>query len=99
MYTLWGKWAPPGERSRLVTISVAGENSLLISFLYTYGFSFILGMYFGNLVSFPLSALLCEYGFDGGWPSVFYVFGMLANMDKYVITLYVSICTPQEVWV
>lgn len=33
------------------------------------------GPYFGNVVSFPLSAVLATYGFNGGWPSVFYVFG------------------------
>ena len=33
------------------------------------------GQYVGSIVSLPLSAVLCKYGFDGGWPSVFYVFG------------------------
>ena len=37
----------------------------------------VAGPYLGNIISFPLSALLCQYGFDGGWPSVFYVFGKL----------------------
>uniref|UniRef100_A0A1X7UP95 Major facilitator superfamily (MFS) profile domain-containing protein n=1 Tax=Amphimedon queenslandica TaxID=400682 RepID=A0A1X7UP95_AMPQE len=58
MHAMWGKWAPPAERSTLATITYAGP---------------IVGM----VVSFPLSALLCVYGFAGGWPSVFYTSGIL----------------------
>ena len=33
------------------------------------------GPHIGTVLSFPLSGLLVQYGFAGGWPSVFYVFG------------------------
>ncbi|XP_019853503.1 PREDICTED: sialin-like [Amphimedon queenslandica] len=57
-HTLWGKWAPPAERSRLITFVFAGQ-------------------YVGNILSFPLTALLCKYGFAGGWPSAFYLCGIM----------------------
>lgn len=33
------------------------------------------GAQFGTIVSMPLSGLLAQHGFAGGWPSIFYVFG------------------------
>lgn len=35
------------------------------------------GAQFGTVISMPLSGLLAEYGFDGGWPSIFYMFGLV----------------------
>ncbi|KAI0235353.1 Sialin [Lamellibrachia satsuma] len=56
MHTIWAKWAPPLERSKLMGFTYAGAQ-------------------IGNVLTMPISGLLCEYGFDGGWPSIFYVLG------------------------
>jgi len=46
------------------------ERTTLIGFTYA-------GAQIGNVLTIPISALLCEYGFAGGWPSIFYVFGSI----------------------
>lgn len=38
------------------------------------------GAQFGTIISMPLSGLLAEYGFSGGWPSIFYVFGVVGTI-------------------
>ena len=80
---MWGKWAPPTERSILTTITYAGTH--VLSCLYVTFKRSLQGSILGNVISFPLSAVLCVYGFDGGWPSVFYVFGREAHLQYYII--------------
>ncbi|XP_045161342.2 sialin-like [Mercenaria mercenaria] len=46
------------------------QRSSSASFVYT-------GTQIGVMVTFPVSGVLCVDGFDGGWPSIFYVFGSL----------------------
>lgn len=36
---------------------------------------FTVGCPVGTILTMPLTGLLTKYGFDGGWASVFYVFG------------------------
>ena len=35
----------------------------------------IAGFFIGTIVSFLTSGYLCVYGFDNGWPSIFYIHG------------------------
>ncbi|XP_046549754.1 uncharacterized transporter slc-17.2-like [Haliotis rubra] len=58
IFALWGKWAPPSERSRLVCIMYSGTMS-------------------ATALVFPLSAFLCKVNFAGGWPTVFYFYGVV----------------------
>ncbi|KAJ8317628.1 hypothetical protein KUTeg_005532 [Tegillarca granosa] len=71
MHALWGQWAPPGERSKLVGFTYAGAQV-------------------GNVVTFPIAGLLCKYGFAGGWPSIFYVLGILNFIWVIIWLLLVS---------
>ncbi|XP_046377077.1 sialin-like [Haliotis rufescens] len=58
IHSLWSKWAPVKERSRLVAFTYAGAQA-------------------GTVLAMPVTGVLCQHGFAGGWPSAFYVFGCL----------------------
>lgn len=47
------------------------------------------GAQFGTIISMPLSGLLAEHGFDGGWPSIFYVFGIVGTIWSILFLLFV----------
>ena len=53
----------------------------------------LIGCHIGSIISFTLSALLCRYGFDGGWPSVFYVFGTIGIL-WFFLWLFVGYSSP-----
>lgn len=48
------------------------------------------GAQFGTVISMPLSGLLSAYGFAGGWPSIFYVFGIIGTVWSLAFLFFVS---------
>ena len=42
---------------------------------------FFSGAQLGTVFAMPISGLLCDSGFLGGWPSVFYIFGESYYVD------------------
>lgn len=55
------------------------------------------GAWFGNIVALPLGGFLCVYGLDGGWPSIFYVFGTLGTIWS-IIFVFVITDSPKNHW-
>lgn len=59
------------------------ERSRLGAFVYA-------GAQFGTVVSMPLSGILSDHGFAGGWPSIFYVFGTVGALWSVAFLLIVD---------
>lgn len=53
------------------------------------------GSQLGKVITYPLTGLLCEYGFDGGWPSIFYVQGLL-GIVWFVLWTYAVYDSPAQ---
>jgi MFS family permease len=55
------------------------EKSRLIGFASA-------GNNLGNIIALPLGTYLCVDGFAGGWPSIFYIYGIIlfVKRKKYV---------------
>lgn len=53
------------------------------------------GTLLGTIVTLPMSALLCQYGFAGGWPSVFYLTGILGCV-WFLIWIFIASDKPEE---
>ncbi|XP_060073734.1 sialin-like [Ylistrum balloti] len=76
MQSILGRWAPPLERSKLVSVAY-------------------LGTMVGNVATFSLSGVLCDYGFDNGWGSIFYVTGGMTFL--WVLLWFFMVAdSPQE---
>ncbi|KAK3094882.1 hypothetical protein FSP39_007455 [Pinctada imbricata] len=74
--SLFAKWNPPLERSRLTSLGYAGAH-------------------IGYVIAFPIAALLCEYGFDSGWPSIFYVCGIV-GVCWFLLWMYFVYDSPRH---
>lgn len=53
------------------------------------------GAQIGNVIALPLGGFLCINGFDGGWPSIFYVFGVLGLVWTVIWFVFAS-NSPEE---
>ncbi|KAH8024731.1 hypothetical protein HPB51_001067 [Rhipicephalus microplus] len=60
----------PSMYALLARWSPIGERSMMTSVSN-------IGSLLGTVVTLPLAAVLCKHGFAGGWPSVFYLTGLL----------------------
>ncbi|KAK3780642.1 hypothetical protein RRG08_044866 [Elysia crispata] len=58
----------PGFQALLGRWAPPRERTRLSGFTYSGGF-------LGSIATFSLSGVLCDSGFDGGWPSIFYIIG------------------------
>lgn len=55
------------------------------------------GAWMGNIIALPLGGFLCVYGFDGGWASIFYIFGLFGMVWSVVFWIVIT-DSPKTHW-
>ncbi|XP_023217578.1 uncharacterized protein LOC111619972 [Centruroides sculpturatus] len=73
--------AYPAMYTLLSRWSPVVERGTLAAFCWT-------GNNMGTILSMTVTGYLCEYGFSGGWPSAFYVFGALGCLMFLILLLF-----------
>lgn len=48
------------------------------------------GVQIGNIVALPLGGYLCRHGFDNGWPSIFYIYGLIGVVWATFFIFFIS---------
>lgn len=56
-----------------------------------------IGTMIGSITAMAMAGYLAEHGFGGGWPSTFYISGIVAVLAAIIWTPYVT-STPEEHW-
>lgn len=64
------------------------ERSLLSTIIYS-------GVHIGTVVAMPISGVLCDSSFLGGWPATFYFFGLI-GVVWFVFWVFLVYNSPQE---
>ncbi|XP_013788638.2 putative inorganic phosphate cotransporter [Limulus polyphemus] len=78
----------PAMHAMIARWSPKSDRAKLTAFIYS-------GSQIGTVISMPISALLCDSEFLGGWPSVFYVFGISGCVWFVLWTVFVY-NTPRD---
>ncbi|GFT99486.1 hypothetical protein NPIL_593442 [Nephila pilipes] len=55
----------------------------------------IVGDQIGTIITMPLTGYLCEYGFSGGWPSVYYILGT-AGCVWFIFWFFLAYSKPAD---
>ena len=82
----------PAAQAMIVRWSAPKYRSLIVSIIYA-------GRSTGLIVGMFLSGVLCDYGFAGGWPSAFYVCGVIGCVwsAAWFLLCYNSPCTHPRI--
>ena len=88
-HVLWSavRYESPSDVSTFTTNYVTLFSFLSYLKISYLSFNFLLsltGCPVGNILAIPITGMLAKYGFDGGWPSVFYCFGKLSQLHVSV---------------